>query len=947
MSDVINVTNATELENALHSASGGERIELAPGDYGDLYFANLSFSSEVTITSEQPSSMASIRSLALVGASNLHFDSIFFDYIPDENTVIHSSAVRVDRSNNITISNSIVEGGPSIVGISPDSEPGEQGAEGILGLPNGQGIRIVSSSNVRLENNDVSEFYRGIILNLSENVEIVGNEVHHTRASTLAGGGNSDVLVEGNYFHSAQPWKYGAAGDHGDYVFFWTDGNQIEPSNNIVIRNNVIDQGDGDPMLGIILGDRSAADVGFTNSEITGNVINNGHNVSISVDISDGLIIRENTLLQSSGGPKEAPKILIYSTVQNAIVEKNITFGILERPSVSDSVQIRENLIIQNTDPDAENFVGSLFVNSKTSEDSLLNFRAIPGSLADGIGSSLAYFDWSPDILTPHFQVYSDSASTQTLVFDASLTVGPLGLVSENGAVFLWSFGDGSTATGQVVKHNFAAHGSHDVTLTVIESDGNTAEAKFIAKIAGSNIMQFDAQTGVFESLAFGKETPLDGSELTLQLGTEGYILKLGGEGTQTGVAASELSRLFGTDAFELSMSIKADSAASWGEIARIHTNFTASVDQVGNFSLEFFTEDNARVKITSDGVSLNDGNLHEVVVRYDGKAGVAEMIIDNEVVGAASISGSLIGSEASLVFGNPWGGQNFDGELSAFSLSAESRDFPIYDGTTGIIPESTTSDSTPIAPEENTTVVPDIGDTEEINDTNTTTPIERDNDSTTEEQVVPEEDSGVLTPLLQGGYTLDFAAIATSSTVILHDNAHVVESQDGPALSFDGKRDFVSLGRLTDYEEAQKIAFSVDFTSDSSKSRSERLVWNHEKIGLSLEGDGVRVHVGNTSTEFDEGFLVTGLGLKDGNRHSATIMVDAETDRLQIIVDDVLILDKEDVDFDFVGAGGHEWGWSLGTSWNRWFEGEVHEFQVSDDFTFVEPVTESGTIFA
>ena len=84
---------------------------------------------------------------------------------------------------------------------------------------------------------------------------------------------------------------------------------------------------------------------------------------------------------------------------------------------------------------------------------------------------------------------------------------------------------------------------------------------------------------------------------------------------------------------------------------------------------------------------------------------------------------------------------------------------------------------------------------------------------------------------------------------------------------------------------------------------------------------------------------------MNDGNQHSAIVMVDAETDRLQFIVDDVLVLDKEDVDFDFVGAGGYEWGWSLGTSWNRWFEGEVHEFQVSDDFEFIEPVMEGGTI--
>lgn len=949
MSDVIHVTNAAELENALHSATGGERIELAAGDYGDLYFANRSFSSDVTITSEDSSAMASIRSLALVGASNLHFDRIFFDYTPDENTVIHSSAVRVDRSANITISNSIVEGGPSIVGISPDSEPGEQGAEGILGLPNGQGIRVVSSDNVRLENNDVSEFYRGIILNLSDNVDIVGNEVHHTRASTLAGGGNNEVLVEGNHFHSAQPWKFGAAGDHGDYVFFWTGGKQTEPSDSIIIRDNLIDQGDGEPMLGIILGDRSAADVGFTNAEISGNIVNNGHNVSISVDIADGVTIRENTLLQSSGGPKEAPKILIYSTLQNATIENNVTHGILERGPISNSVQLQDNLIIQNTDPEAENFAASLFVNSEISGEGLADFMAIPGSLADGIGAKLSQFDQSPNSLTPVFQVYSDVSSGQGLVFDASLTAGPTGFISESDAEFQWVFGDGSTATGQVVKHEFNELGHHDVTLIVVQEDGTTAEAKFTAGIAGNDILQFDAQNGTFEALAYGEETSLDSSEeLRLEENAEGYVIKLGEE-SQTGVAASELSRLFGTESFELSMSLKAASEASWGEIARIHTNFTASVDQKGNFKLEFFTENNARVSIVSDSISLNDGNLHDVNVRYDGKAGLAEMIIDGEVAGKANISGALTGSESSLVFGNPWGKQTFDGELSSFGLSAGSQAFPIYDGEAVPVSSTETSTALPDAtPEEEPGVDGGETVTSEPKEAEDTTTSPESDPALTEpvEEPAEKEDSSLPEPLLNGGYQLDFASVATSDTVQLRDDTHIVETDDGLAISFDGKKDFVSLGRLKEFEESQKMAFSVDFTSDTSDDRGDRLVWNHSKLGLAVEGDGIRVLAANKDDAFHKGFQIKDLGLNDGNQHNATVMVDAETDRLQVVVDNVLVFDERDTDFDFVGAGGYEMGWLLGTPWNNWFGGLVHDLRISDDFDFIDqPVTDEAAL--
>lgn len=107
-------------------------------------------------------------------------------------------------------------------------------------------------------------------------------------------------------------------------------------------------------------------------------------------------------------------------------------------------------------------------------------------------------------------------------------------------------------------------------------------------------------------------------------------------------------------------------------------------------------------------------------------------------------------------------------------------------------------------------------------------------------------------------------------------------------------------------------------------------------------------MHAGNNDDPFWKGFEVDGLGLNDGNRHTATVMVDAEADRLQVVVNDVLVLDEQGTDFDFVGAGGNEWGWSLGTAWNRWFEGEVHEFQVSDDFDFLETsVTTDDAILA
>jgi PKD repeat protein len=611
--------------------------------------------------------------------------------------------------------------------------------------------------------------------------------------------------------------------------------------------------------------------------------------------------------------------------------------------------------VVQIHDPQGENYYGDLFV---TSAASVFDIRAVPGDVADGIGSSFTQFDWSPDTLSPQFQVSSDASSAQTLVFDASLTVGPLGLVTEEDAQFIWTFGDGTTATGQIVAHDFANAGHYNVALQVVAKDGTTSAAGFTASVAGADILAFDAASGQFEALAFGEERSLDAGTLPLISIGDDLALKLGGTGRQASINAADLSRFFGTDDFELSMTLKASHADSWGEIARIHGSFITGVDKNGNFSLNLFPDDGSRLGLKSSGIDVTDGNSHDIMVRFDGEAGFVEILIDGKVVASQDVTGSLAGGPRSLDFGNPWGATNFDGELSAFSLQASAFDFPLYDASSEgldreatLIEEDISQPALPApvedaAPAETVETSP-TDTTEESNPGEAATPSDPPQSDPAEpvDAPAPEDDSGLISPLLRGGYQFDVATAASTEGVEFHDDAHVVEDAESSAVTFDGQKDYVSLGRLTEFEDSQKIAFEVDFTSDSIKGGAERLVWNHMKVGLTLEADGIRVHAANEDDRFSSGFKISGLDLHDGNRHDVAVMVDAETDRLQVVVDDVLMLDEQGKDFNFVGAGGHEWGWSLGTAWNRWFDGEVYDFQVSNDFDFIETTGDEGTL--
>ncbi|HEY8452113.1 MAG: PKD domain-containing protein [Micromonosporaceae bacterium] len=65
---------------------------------------------------------------------------------------------------------------------------------------------------------------------------------------------------------------------------------------------------------------------------------------------------------------------------------------------------------------------------------------------------------------------FSCDDATLTCTFDASASFDPDGTV----VAWDWNFGDGTTGSGEVVTHTYAAGGSFTVTLTVTDDSGAT-----------------------------------------------------------------------------------------------------------------------------------------------------------------------------------------------------------------------------------------------------------------------------------------------------------------------------------------------------------------------------------------------------------------------------------------------------------------------------------------
>jgi len=183
--------------------------------------------------------------------------------------------------------------------------------------------------------------------------------------------------------------------------------------------------------------------------------------------------------------------------------------------------------------------------------------------------------------------------------------------------------------------------------------------------------------------------------------------------------------------------------------------------------------------------------------------------------------------------------------------------------------------------------------------------------------------------------FVLDIAGLSDNSQGTLKHDAQVVDTASGPAVHLDGHKDKVKLGRLEQFEDSDQLAFTVEFARDEADGATQRLVWNKGHVGLTLVGDGLKAHVGNNDGKFYEGFHVKNLGLNDTDEHEITMMVDETADRLQVLVDGEVVLDRTDIDLDF--TGGREPGWNIGTSRKHYADGDLTSFAIDDEVQFVD----------
>ncbi len=885
-------STSEELYDALGMAQGGDTIRLAEGDYGDLVINeqmgfDVTYDSPVTIVSDDPAAPASFSTMALYGVSNLTFDNVVFDYTYDSADEIWAAPFQVMNSDAVTIQNSVFDGDVAS-GLSEVDD----------GYGFAYGLNIRDSSGISVIDNEFTTWHRGMVVNDSQDITVQGNDMHSIRSDGMDFAAVQGVVIEDNYIHdfAASP----ESTDHADMIQFWTSGTDT-PSTDITIRNNVLDIGDGAITQSIFMRNEvvdqglGGEEMYYQNVVIEENVIRNGHSHGITVGETNGLAIQNNTILSIDATDDRyfsAPTINLSVPSESVVVQNNAVAGITGTDG-GDGFVLSNNAFIQNTNPDLPGYYGDQFLDSSMYDSQGAgNIIVAPDSMVANLdaGASRLTLDTAPDSLTPEFDVNASTEVSQTLIFDASHTYGPTGEVLPGDATFLWDFGDGTTATGRIVEHGYQTAGDYDVTLEVRTG---TPEGTVVASthanvgIAGDDILAFDSATGQFISQGYGIDTPLEGTEAASVMTPEGMAIDLGGTGVALEVPKEDISHFFGSDAFEISMTLQADQpGASWGEVARVHGSFIVSVQEDGDLSLRLFPESGGEVDLQTQGVAINDGNVHDISIQFDDAADSVQIIVDGQVAASETMTGSMseMGSWG-LTFGEPWGGQNFDGTLYAFDLNATSSDYSDFEGS--------------LPPAEDKTELPVVDD-----------------------------------------YVLDFANLSDNQ---LKGGATVVEDGGDSFVQLDSKSDFVRIGpqdqAQSDLVRSDQIAVSVDFQKADATDGDMRVAWNYQEVGITVEENGLTINFGQADTKFrDSSVHIDNLGLDDTEIHNTVVLLDETTDRLQVILDGEVVLDEQQsADIEFGNDNGvRRDGWTLGSARHHDFAGDIYDFSLDSTADFI-----------
>jgi hypothetical protein len=475
----VRIGSTAELERALGKAKGGERIELAPGRYDRLTLTGrrgvpVTWPSAVTVTSADPNNPATLSALDLRFVDNLTFTNLVFGYRFSAGDIQRTKPFMLRDVSRITIRASQFKGDrASGTGTAAD------------GFGTAIGLDVTGADDLRVEDNRFELWHRGAVFLRVTKLAVIGNTITQVRSDGFNFVEITDAVIERNHFHDFRTSL--ETGDHPDMIQFWTNKTKT-PSSNVVIRSNILDSGSGPWTQSIFMRNeevdnrRAGTEMFYRNIEITGNVIRNAHVHGITVGEVDGLVIANNTLIQSVESPRPLHVTTPGINIKPASTNVRITNNIAPRyGAFSPGWMTENNATIQRLFPRQPNFYNAVFVDAlalgTTTLSDLELLPSAPASYA-GAGSPLLRFNersTRPRLILSTTPVSAGRSAAQRFVVSAAY--GPSGRIDLAGASAIWMVDESTALTGLEVTHQFAGSGLHRPRVRVTWPNGQSIES--------------------------------------------------------------------------------------------------------------------------------------------------------------------------------------------------------------------------------------------------------------------------------------------------------------------------------------------------------------------------------------------------------------------------------------------------------------------------------------
>lgn len=319
----LHVRDAGQLAATLSSASGGERIVLAPGNYGTLRVSSRKFAKPVSISGPTEGSRARFDAVRVNDTSGLRLAGL---EVGADQPIADGAYVRFQDSTDIVFDGAHVHG-------SRDDNPQNDGI----------GVHVVGGSDVTVSGSELENVQVGVMIKHGDRVHVLGNHIHLVQADGVIAAGTEGLEVAGNYITDFRPLP----DDHSDGIQLHntrTDRGTADA----VISDNVIMQGSGERLQGIWISDGQP----FRHRNIS--VVNNLVYISdyyngIGLFQVDGARITGNTVL-SQDDDKETAWIRL-GDVTGAVLERNVS-DLLFPPKDAPGLVQKDNVFFtQRTSP--------------------------------------------------------------------------------------------------------------------------------------------------------------------------------------------------------------------------------------------------------------------------------------------------------------------------------------------------------------------------------------------------------------------------------------------------------------------------------------------------------------------------------------------------------------------------------------------------------------------